>query len=227
MRDIRKKTSIVVAVLFISLTLIPITTADTAIQQEQIIPIELTTVQENGFLQTETFYLSDVEWSSVVGKLTTLMQILNMVKGEEAISNALLDFINGNDNPLLSRIISGLLNSQMDFDRQLVISAGWGINLIPFRNSQTDFIKPITFWHYAEQSDTMTFPSMTASLDFSPFKLKSVIGSQLGIMFRFRGVYIHIPQTFPNQSFTFFIGTAKRIINIELPNLELPSNMMI
>jgi len=228
MRDIRKKLSIIsVAVFFITLATIPAITAEIPTQDEQTIPVEITTVQENGFLQTETFQLSNVEWSSLIQKLNSLMQLLNMVKGKEATSNLLLDFLNTNDNPILSRIISGFLNSNMNFKRQLVVSAGWGVNLNPFEKTQTDFIKPITFWHYAEQSNTMQFPSMTASMDFSPFKFKTMMGSQIGLMFRFRGVYVHLPQTFPEQSFTFFMGTAKYIINFELPNIQLPTNMMI
>ena len=110
----------------------------------------------------------------------------------------------------------------MDFDRQLIISAGWGLTLNPFKKTQTDFVKPITFWHYADQSDTMLIPSITASLTLNPFQVKSMMGSQLGVMIRFRGVYVNIPQQLPQQSFTFFIGSAKHILNVELPTFELP-----
>jgi hypothetical protein len=228
MRDIRKKLSIIaVAALFLTLATIPATTAETVTEEEQTIPVEITTVAENGLLQTERFQLTSVEWNSLIQKISMLMKLLNMAKGEEAASNILLDFLNANDNPILSRIINGLLSSKMSFKRQLVVSAGWGLNLNPFKKSQTDFIKPITMWHYAEQSNTMGLPSLTSSIDFDPFKLKNVMGSQLGIMLRFRGVYIHLPQPLPQQSFTFFMGTAKHIINLELPSIQLPNTMMM
>ena len=228
MRDIRKKLPIIaVATLFLILATIPATTAETLSQDKEMIPVDITTVSENGLFQTDRFQLSSVEWNSLIQKISMLIKLLNMAKGEEAASNILLDFLNANDSPILSRIINGLLNSKLNFDRQLIASAGWGINLNPFIKSQTDFIKPITIWHYAEQSNTMGFPSMTASIDFSPFKLKSVMGSQVGVMLRFRGVYIHLPQPLPEQSFTFFLGSAKHVMNFELPSIQLPNTTMM
>ena len=226
MRDIRKKLTIVaVAALFLSLAAIPATTTET-LQEEQTIPIEITTISENGLFQTERFQLTSVEWSSLIQKISMLMNLLNMAKGDEEASNILLDFLNINDSPILSKIINGLLSSKLNFKRQLVASAGWGINLNPFKKTQTDFIKPITFWHYQEQSNTMGLPSMTANMDFSPFKLKTVMGGQIGFMLRFRGVYVHLPQQLPEQSFTFFLGTAKHIVSFELPTIQLPNTMM-
>jgi hypothetical protein len=98
--------------------------------------------------------------------------------------------------------------------------------LNPFKKGQTDFVRPITCWHYAPQSETLLYPSTTATLNLDPFEFKTITGSQFGLMMRFRGVYIHIPQSLPNQSFTFFVGSAKYIMNIELPTLQLPEGMM-
>jgi hypothetical protein len=227
MRDIRKKLSIVaIAALFLTLATLPAITAETQTQDEQTIPVEITTVSENGLLRSEIFKLTSVEWSSLIQKISVLMKLLNMARGEQDTSNILLDFLNANESPILTRIVNSLLSSKLGLKRQLVASVGWGLDLNPFKKSQTDFIKPITFWHYAEQSDMMSVPSMTASIDFNPFKLKNVMGSQVGIMLRFRGVYIHLQQPLPDQSFTFFIGTAKHIINFELPSIQLPSTVM-
>jgi len=227
MKKMLEKTSIIaVAALFLTVSIMPMIAADLGTEKEQTIPIEISSIQENGLLKTETFRLTNAEFSTIIEKLTTLINLINMAKGEDAVANILLNFINGNNNPLLSKIINALLTSNMDFDRKVVVSAGWGLNINPFKKSQTEFVKPITFWHYAQNSDTLTFPSSTATLNLNPFEAKTMIGSQLGIMLRFRGVYVHIPQSYPAQSFTFFIGSAKHIINIELPTLQAPDGMM-
>ena len=168
---LEKTTIIAVAALFFTVSIMPMIAADLGTEKEQTIPIEISSIQENGLLKTETFRLTNAEFSTIIEKLTTLINLINMAKGEDAVANILLNFINGNNNPLLSKIINALLTSNMDFDRKVVVSAGWGLNINPFKKSQIDVIKPkpITFWHYAQNSDTMTFPSSTATLNLNPF----------------------------------------------------------
>ena len=223
---IEKTTIITVAALFLTVSIMPIISANEQTDNEQLIPIEIASVQENGLLQRETFRLTNLEFSSLMEKLNILINLIKTVKGEDAVANILLDFINGQENPIMAKIINALLNSDMDFKRQLVVSAGWGLNLNPFKKSQTEFIRPFTMWHYAQQSESLTIPSSTITLKMSPFEIKTMFGSQFGVMLRFRGVYIHIPQQLPSQSFTFFIGSAKHIINFEVPTIELPEGMM-
>ena len=222
MKTTIEKVSIIgVAALFLTISIMPMITAQETPITETI-PVEIASVQKNGLLQTETFQLTTNELSSLIEQLTRLANLIDTAKDQEAIGSTLLDFITGNTNPLIAKIIDALLSSTMDFDRQLIVSAGWGLCLNPFKKTETDFMKPIAFWRYAEKEETMQIPSITATLHMNPFQVKSMMGSQIGIMLRFRGVYVQIPQQFPQQSFTFFIGSAKHVMNFELPTIQIP-----
>ena len=222
MKTTIEKVSIIgVAALFLTVSIMPMIAAQ-EIPETETTSIEIASVQNNGLLQTETFQLTTNELASLIEQLTRLTNLIDTAKDQESIGSILLDFINGNTNPIIAKIIDALLSSKMDFDRQLVVSAGWGLTLNPFKKTETDFVKPIAFWHYAEKEETMQIPSITATLNMNPFQVKSMMGSQFGIMLRFRGVHVHIPQKLPQQSFTFFIGSAKHVINVELPTIQIP-----
>jgi len=224
MRKIYQKGMILAIVaLFISVSAAPIMIAESQIQEEQTIPVEITSVQQNGIYTTETFKLTTDEVTSVITKIQEINDAVNNAKDRFSLIDILLDLLKGNsNNPLLSRIIQMMLGNGINLDQKFIASAGWGLNLNPLKEMKTDFMRPLTFWHYAPMSDAMQVPSTTAVLQFNPtFEFKTAIGGQIGFMFRFKGIYVHIPAQYPTQSFTFFAGTAKQIINIEM-NINLP-----
>ena len=222
---IEKATIISIAALFISISALPAMSTEIQTKNDLTVPIELTSVQEDGTCQTETYDMTYEEMSRLLPKLRNLIDLLNGIKDKNTLLDILLELLGGNQNSLLGRLINYLITSGIAYDGQIVMSCGWGYNLNPLKDAKTDFVKPITMWHYSKESNMYMLPSTTAILQFSPFKFKTVGGSQFGFMFRFRGVYIHIPEQIPNQSFTFFIGSAKHIINVELPNITLPEGI--
>ena len=224
MRKIYQKGMILAIVaLFISVSAAPILTAESQIQEEQTIPVEIMSVQQDGTYSTETFKLTTDEITSVITKIQKINDAVTTAKDRFSLIDMLLNLLRGNsNNPLLSRIIQAILGNGLNIDQKFVASAGWGLNLNPMKDMKTDIIRPITFWHYAPMSDAMQVPSTTAVLQFNPsFKIKTAIGGQIGCMLGFKGIYVFIPEQYPTQSFTFFAGTARQIINIEM-NINLP-----
>ena len=47
--------------------------------------------------------------------------------------------------------------------------------------------------------------------------MKVLKGLQIGFMSRFIGLYLFVARKLPEKSYTFFMGTARRINGIQLP----------
>lgn len=217
-----KATILAVAMLFISILAMPVIVAEKQTQQRTF-PVELSSVQSDGTIKTEIYQLSNGDLASLLEKLQNLLDLLNGVTDKNKLLDLLLELLRGEGNPIISKILQNLIDSNFALDSNLVMSCGFGYNLNPFKELKTEIIKPIVFWQYSSMNEVMQIPSTTAIVKFNPFKLQTSMGSQFGFMFRFKGIYVHVPQQYPMQSFTFFIGTAKRVINIELPNVNVPT----
>jgi hypothetical protein len=224
MKFICKKAMILAVItLLLSISTMPLVSVESISTEQQKISVDCVSVNEDGSISKETLKLTQVEINILRENLNTIMDELKTKTNEIEVLNFLTDLLNNDQYPLLSRIINYLIENKGLGNRNLVISQGWGLNLNPFKKSQTDFIKPLTFWHYAETSDLITMPSATVILNLNPFEFKTNIGSQLGLMFRFRGIFIHIPQQMPTQSYTLFLGSAGFIFNMEIPTLSMPN----
>lgn len=225
MMSIRKKGLIlVVAALFISLSMTPAITAEKKITKPTY-AVELTSIAENGRLIKETMTLTEEEVNVLQSRLSLLLDLLKNQVEMEGVLEILLQFVNMNDNPVLSKIVSRVFDSEMLTKGNLVFSEGWSMTLNPFNDGDISFMKPITFWTYQDGSDMYKLPSMTTIIDLNPFELKTIEGSQLGFMFRFKGIYLEITQPLPQQSFTFFLGLSRQANAFELPSISLPEGL--
>ena len=102
-----------------------------------------------------------------------------------------------------------------------MISAGWNYDVNPLKKTEVKVVKPLSLWKYADTSEKMNIPSITVLISGDPMKVETLVGNQFGFMYRFRGIYGHIPQQFPKQSLTYMIGTAQNAAAIELPTIDL------
>jgi hypothetical protein len=224
--SIRKKGMIiVVSALFISLSMAPLLTAEKE-RTKPLYAVQLTSVAENGNLIKETLLLSDEEVQSLQSRLSCIIDLLKNQVDMDGVLAILLKFINMDDYPVVSKIISRVFDSDLLMKGKLVFSEGWSLTLNPFNDGDISFMKPFTFWNYQDGSDMFQIPSMTTIIDLDPFELKTIEGSQLGFMFRFKGIYIEITQPVPQQSFTFFLGMSRHVNAIELPNISLPEGLI-
>lgn len=224
MMSIRKKGMILaVAALFLSLTMAPAITAEEKTTTPQTYAVEFTSVAENGLHLKETVQLTEPEIQVLQFRLSLLLNLLKNQVNVDGILNLLLRVLDMGGYPMVTQIITRLFDSEFLLKGKLVVSYGWGLDLNPFKDSETSFAKPITFWNYQESSEMLQIPSMTTIVDLNPFELKTVTGSQLGLMFRFQGIYLHISQPLPQQSFTFILGRSRRATSLEIPSISLPT----
>jgi hypothetical protein len=100
--------------------------------------------------------------------------------------------------------------------KHFVISYGTYNRLNPFRNNQVHLQKEgLTYWRYGGTSALLRGRSLI--IERQPFGIKQrVVGSQLGFMTGFRGLFIDIESRLTGNSYAFIMGRATRIRAFDL-----------
>ena len=215
-KNLFQKSLTILVIAFLSIIyMMPVMANESINENKSNIIFEYRTIDFQGKNVIEKISLSENELGIIQNKLSILFEELRMQSSNEETINVLKSYLNKNEYPIISRIISNLLNFDFIGKRKLVISQGIGPNLNPLKDSNTAIVKPVTIWLYSDLNDILPIPSSTGILSANPFKIKTFIGPQFGFMLRFRGIYINIGQTSSMQSYTFFIGTARHIGGFE------------
>jgi hypothetical protein len=134
----------------------------------------------------------------------------------------LLDWLrNRSEYPILTFLLSRMMNTEKLQNRDIVLSMGWTYDFNPLKKTEVKIVKPVSLWMYKEKSEKISVPSMTVLISADPVSIETIAGNQIGFMFGFRGIYGHIPQQFPKQSMTYMMGTAQNVAALELPTMNL------
>lgn len=194
-------------------------------QANEVISIEIKTLNEAEEYLIETVFLSEEELVQLEAILSTLIEEIESANNLEEIEYILenLPMETGVITSLLSKIISmiksitkGVLSRFKIFQRSFVISSGRGYKLNPFKRNEIKIRKTLSFWHY---SSSNLLKSRTIIFEPLALKMKVLKGLQFGFMSRFTGIYIFVSRKLPEKSYTFFMGMARRANGIEfLPN---------
>ena len=217
----RKSLTIIIIALFSIIYVMPVMANESIIENKnENIILEYAVIDLQGSTYLEQISLSENELSNIQNKLSIIFEELQLKENNEETINFLKSYLDVNEYPILSRIFSNLLNSDIIGKRKLVISQGMGPKLNPFKDSKTAIVKPFTTWLYSDSQNLLPLPSATGVLSINPFKIKTYMGPQFGFMLRFRGIYLNIGQTSSMQSYTFFIGTARHIGGFEFTPLS-------
>jgi hypothetical protein len=134
----------------------------------------------------------------------------------------ILDWLrNKSEYPLLTLLFTKMLNLDRLENRDIILSFGWSYDFNPMKKTDVKFLKPLSIWMYKETAEKLNVPSMTVLISGDPVAIETISGNQLGFMFRFRGIYGHIPRQFPQESFTYLIGSAQKAAAIEMPTMNM------
>jgi hypothetical protein len=178
--------------------------------------VEVGYLNLDGSVVTENLLLSESDISNLQAAISSLIERIQKAESFESVL-AILSAEPDPNIPFLGTIIK-LLTSKLTLNRGFVISAGSGYEWNFLKKSQFKIRKSLAFWHYS--SSGKGFGGMTLFIKPFRFKIKLLRGNQIGLMSRFLGLYIYISRNLPEKSYTFFIGTAKRINGWQLPNLN-------
>ena len=109
MKVYMKKTMIIgVIALFISVSIAPIN-AETDIPSDDNYAIECAIINPDGSLSEQIFLLNSEEVSLLQIRLSNLFDLLKSTNDKSMLLNLLLNYLNGEDFPVISKIIEYLL----------------------------------------------------------------------------------------------------------------------
>ena len=215
-RVLKKKLILGVAALFISLAFTPMAMGDST-DKASATTIEYVAVNGDGTFEQQSISLSGQELVNLIFQLRQIIDFLKTHHGDWNIIESLFK-----SHPLLQKLLSYLLSSDVLGNKKIVASFGLGRNLNPFKNLKTSIVRPFTLWHYSNAVlPQLPIPSTTVIVDMNPFKISTFEGAQIGFMLRFHGVYIYIPRPLPEQSITVFIGTASYVGAVDFPQIPI------
>ena len=200
-------------VLFIGLSFSPATADEIIEEQNETYDVELAMVAEDGSIDTIKATLTEQEFTEFQDAMEKLDQLLEKATSREDIMNIIgtFPFFNGK-HPILTWILNFFSIYKLPRSRAFVFSHGWGYKMNPLKGNTVDLYRPFTMWQYSSRSRfTIPIPAKTFIMRFSPFNLKFLHGTQVGMMTRFIGLYIYISQPMPQKSYTFFMGTVRHI----------------
>jgi hypothetical protein len=219
MKNIFLKSMIVlISALFLTIGLSPAIANTNEPNDDIILKYSVLDAQSSTYM--EEFSISQSEFIDLKYKISNIIEEVQLLDNDEEVINLLKSYLDINDYPILSRILSKLFNIDFIGRRKLVISQGLGPNFNPFKDSKTAIIKPFTSWIYTDANNFLQIPSGTGVFSLTPFRIKTLIGPQFGFMLRFRGIYVNIGQPESLQSYTFFIGSARYLGGFEFTPLS-------
>ena len=207
-----------VIVLFVGLAIGPVTANEFPENelQDEVVNIECALFDLDGSATIEKFTLSEQEFKELEGMLSEFMEKIQSATDRNDIVN-IIDTFFGNKHPVLSSILKPLNIYKMFRNRAFVISQGWSYKLNPFKDNSVEARKPFNCWYYSDQSKfemlSRTFILRHGRL--LDMDIECLRGMQIGMMTRFRGIYIYVARPPPEKSYTFFMGTAHHIMGLD------------
>lgn len=214
MKGKRKIVAIFVILLLITISLGIVEASEThkITENNETISIQISTLSSDGILKTETIILSDEELVEFENMISNLIDKIQSTESLEEIKGIINSILEGNKLGIFSIIKT--LFSKILVGRTYVISSGHGYKFNPLRKGAIKIRKKLSFWRY---SSGEMLNDRTIILKPLALKMRVLKGSQFGIMTRFTGIYIYVARKFPQKSYTFFMGMARRINGIQMP----------
>lgn len=187
------------------------------VNEENIIELEIGNINDDGTMETEIFTLTESEFEELQSELSKISEKIEQATDIEQVKGILKSCLWKFDSPIiyLIHVIIWKILDLIDgpYSRDFVISHGWGYKLRPFRHSEFDICRPLTFWHYGSRS---VLASRSIILRLFPFEMKVLKNRQIGMMFYFKGIYLYVARQIPQMSFTFFMGIARHACGFDL-----------
>jgi hypothetical protein len=210
----RKVMAILIILLLMTLPLGVVQASNTIKNKtkNEYIPVEITTFNSDNILKTETIHISEQDLEEFENSVSILMDKIQSANSLQAIRDIIKNFLEGNNLGILT-LLKTLLSKIISF-RTYVISSGHGYKFNPLKKGSIKIRKKVSFWHY---SSGKLIKDRTLIIKPLALKMKILRGSQFGMMRRFTGAYIFVPRKFPQKSYTFFMGIAKRVSGLQMP----------
>jgi len=206
----RKILALVAIIMMVSISFGTVQAREERSKEEQT-EVLFESISEDGIVKHERLSLSETELAIFVGKLSEVFRTINELKDLDQLFKMLKDLF-GSESRLVSNMLKLFTKTGLLKNRALVLSHGSNLDFNPLNRNKIKLRNRFSFWRYGSGEG---LPANTLIL--KPFKLKfnRLTGLQFGFMNRFLGLYIHVSRPLPQNSFTFFMGTAKNAFGVD------------
>jgi len=181
--------------------------------KEETVTVGFSAVDSKGLVQKYELKLTEEKFSNLKTALSALTERIENIKDFKDLRN-ILDKPFEDDYPILYFLLT-TFGSTLINNTNFIVSSGFGYKLKPSNKMDLSFQKRSLLWHYSNSPDKK-FPTRTVivkGLDLDP---KVISDRQMGFMTKFTGIYLFMPEQYPEKSYTFFIGAAKMAFGIDL-----------
>ena len=225
----KKYLTATITLLIISMSILPPVTGElTKRNLGRDVVLRIINIDENGRFFKKDISMNNTQFNSLIKSLSDLLNGVLIHGNYSEIILSLLKLTKFEERkPFFSDILEYVLKKHPSLVEEtkikslrplkstFVISQGWGYNLNFFRDSSYKIMmKPLTLWRYYDSSKAGTTSLTYISRPENTRASETTIllkGHQMGLMLRFTGIYIYEANTFPKQSYTFFIGFAQYV----------------
>ena len=195
----KKSIAIGIIALFIGLAITPMSSADINEKEEQNIPVEISFIENDGKITTETIKLTKED----IKALENLIQSLQTMKDEKEIIKKINTFFTNNYRYKYGNIFN--LDWLENLQGRQIFSYGKGNKYIARYHARLQIKKLFSTWLYPEGFGTTVIWGKGI---YSP-PTQILLKRQVGFMVGFVGLYIYIPPLMSGMnSRTFFMGST-------------------
>jgi hypothetical protein len=169
--------------------------------------VQILSVNPDASITTEEIFLSEEDLAELEYKISQVMDEIPSIKDWESLRE-LIEKIFGQDTPLFGNFIELFSKLKLFGNRGFVISSGHGYDFNPLKKISFKIRKRVAFWYYNSNG-----LSNSKTIILKPFALniKTLSGTQFGVMTKFIGIYLFVSRGYLRDSYTFFMGTARHI----------------
>ncbi len=219
--------AVAVVLLFVGLAFNPATAKNTIRNEENKgILLEYLSISEDGKTLREKLMLSEDELKDLSDMFSQIFEKINEKLSINKFQVFLKSFELLVKYPKLRELVVNFVKLRYSLrTRALVMSHGMCYKLNPLRKSEFKVKQKMSTWRYNSGGP---FSSKTYIL--RPFKsdFEVLNGIQMGVMYKFSGIYMYVARKVPELSYTLFMGTARLAngfdLNINLPDIpDIPN----
>jgi len=210
----RKIMAIGIAVLFIAISISHVEAGNSSNDAEnEPILVEFGSIASDGTFSTDTLFISEEDLSELEEAVSLIMDKIQTTDFDWGSLRELIERIFGREGILFGRLLEIFSKFKLSKTRGFVISSGHGRDLSIRDSFSFNIRKNLAIWHYNSRK---LFNDRTIIVKPFALKLKILKGRQVGIMTNFFGLYLSVSKGFLKDSYTFFMGTARRINGFEV-----------
>ena len=179
--------------------------------KEETVTVGFSAVDSKGLVQKYELKLTEEKFSNLKTTLSKLAEKIENIKDFKNLRN-ILDKSFEDDYPILFFLLTAF-GSTLINNTNFIVSSGFGYTFKLSNKMDLSFQKRSLIWRYSNTPDK-ALPTRT--LIVKGLDIDDLSGKQIGFMTKFTGIYLFMPEQYPEKSYTFFIGTAKMAFGIDL-----------